>query len=309
MDHTPVSVIIPTYNGAHKISFLIKALEHQTFKEFEVLVVVDGSTDNTLEVLNSIKPIFSSFKVISQENKGRAAVRNTGVKNASGDLLIFFDDDMLPVENCIEAHVAHHEKYPNSILTGGLIEEVNGQSPEILKFKSFLSGKWNRELRTNNEGELSKTSIFVAAANLSLAKNVFNQLGGFDERLSDAEDFDLAVRAHIENIPLFFNKQVFAWHNDIITCASYIKRTRQYAEAHKRLVKLKPWMADKEYIKPAEQPVGWRKKVFRFFASPFWINAVDKEKLKFLPKKLRFKIYDVIITANGIYFTDRVAIK
>src|SRR5687768_10186088 len=143
MDHIPVSVIIPTYNGADKIPFIIKALEHQTFKEFEVLVVVDGSTDNTLEVLNNIKPTFSSFKVLSQENKGRASVRNTGVKNANGDLLIFFDDDMLPIESCVVAHVAHHEKYPNSILTGGLIEEVNFKSPEILKFKSFLSGKWN----------------------------------------------------------------------------------------------------------------------------------------------------------------------
>ena len=68
-------------------------------------------------------------------------------------------------------------------------------------------------------------------------------------------------------------------------------------------------MAEKEYIKPAEQPLGWRRQIFKFFASPFWINAVDKEKLKFLPRHIRYKIYDLVITANGVYFTDKVVVK
>jgi len=156
---------------------------------------------------------------------------------------------------------------------------------------------------------LKKENLFITAANFSIPRQLFENLNGFDERLNDAEDFDLAVRAYIAGIPLNFNKLAFAWHNDTITCASYIKRTRQYAQAHKRLVKLKPWMAEKEYIKPAEQPLGWRRQIFKFFASPFWINAVDKEKLKFLPRRMRYKIYDLIITANGVYFTDKVVVK
>jgi glycosyltransferase involved in cell wall biosynthesis len=304
-----VSVIIPTYNGAKKIGGIIQALQKQTCPPFEVIVVIDGSTDNTRAVLHSLQQELKSLKIIEQENKGRAAVRNTGAKNATGDLLIFFDDDMLPLENCIAGHLAHHQKHEGSILTGGLDEPVNKRSADILKFKSHLSKKWNSELQADEEGKLFKQNVFIAAANFSISKDLFEKLGGFDERLKDAEDFDFAVRASNAGIPLYFNKQVFAWHNDTISCASYIKRQRQYAIAHKNLVSLNPWMAEQEYIKPVQKPIGWKKVIFKIFASAFWIKAIDHGKLKFLPQQLRYKIYDLVITSNGVYYTDKATLK
>ena len=297
-----VSVIVPTYNGAHKLPALLSALQKQTYKEFELIVAVDGSTDNTDDVLKTHASLFKSFVIVAQANNGRAAVRNFGAKQAKGDLLIFFDDDMLPEPSCIEVHVDHHSKYSSSILTGAQIDFVH-RKKDIQIFKSFLSTKWMKKLDTGMP--LEKENLFITAANFSIPRKLFEDLNGFDEQLNDAEDFDLAVRAYIAGIPLNFNKLALAWHNDPISCASYIKRTRQYAGAHKRLVTLKPWMAEKEYIKPVEQPLGWRRKIFKFFASSFWITAVDKETLKFLPKPMRYKIYDLVITANGVYFAIR----
>ena|SRR5687768_18307649 len=100
-----ISVIIPSYNGAHKIMEVLRALEKQTVMPDEVVVVLDGSTDNTGEMLKSQLFNFKNFKVVWQKNGGRAKVRNFGVKQVNGDLLIFLDDDMRPEPEIGRAHV------------------------------------------------------------------------------------------------------------------------------------------------------------------------------------------------------------
>ena len=89
-----LTVIISTYNGAKKLPVILDSLTKQSYKDFELLIVVDGSIDETMDVLQEWTNRFYDFKIIYQQNKGRAAVRNTGVKNAKGELLLFFDDDL-----------------------------------------------------------------------------------------------------------------------------------------------------------------------------------------------------------------------
>ena len=301
-----VSVIIPTFNGAQKLPFILNSLGKQTHLAEEVLVVVDGSTDNTYDVLEKHKESTKNLRIIYQENKGRAAVRNKGANEASGHLLVFFDDDMLPLPDCLEKHVAHHLAHPKSILTGGLSEVIDKTSKDILKYRHFLSLKWNEELRTDQNGKLQDGYLFLMAANFSIAKDTFLRLSGFDERLNDAEDFDLAVKAFKSGVPLYFKKDVFAWHNDKITCASYIRRQRQYALAHQKLINIKPWLAEETFMERPSLPKGWRKIIFKLFLHKIWIKAVDKDKFKRLPQKLRYKLYDLVITSNGIYYPEKV---
>ncbi len=99
------SVIISTYNGEKKLPGLLNSLENQSFKDFELIIVVDGSADNTMKVLDKWKARFTDCKIIYQENKGRAAVRNTGIKNALGQLAIFLDDDIIADTYCIQNHI------------------------------------------------------------------------------------------------------------------------------------------------------------------------------------------------------------
>jgi glycosyltransferase involved in cell wall biosynthesis len=80
-----VSVIISTYNGAHKISDLLDNLVKQTIRDFEVIVVIDGSTDNTLSVVESYMNSFATIRTIWQKNSGRSKVRNQGAKEAVGE--------------------------------------------------------------------------------------------------------------------------------------------------------------------------------------------------------------------------------
>src|SRR5262249_31588358 len=90
------SVIIPTYNRAGRISHCLEAMRTQESGcEFEIIVVDDGSTDETLRVLQR----FSEVRIISQSNAGPAAARNRGVREASGEIVLFTDDDCEPFPN------------------------------------------------------------------------------------------------------------------------------------------------------------------------------------------------------------------
>lgn len=295
-----VSVIVPTYNGAHKLPNILKALEEQTFHDFETLVVVDGSTDHTIELLEKSKFKLQQLKVIFQNNRGRAAVRNKGAAEASGDLLIFFDDDMRPMPDCVYEHIKHHENKLRSILVGSAIEDENLMKTDIQKYRLYLSLKW-----TGNTHKRKLKTPYITGQNFSLSKNSFIELKGFDERLKDAEDYDLAIKAIKKNISIYIDPNIKAYHDDFITCSSYIKRQREYRNAQQELRRLKPdiiILFERE-LKPK---TGIKKLIIDLFASRNLVTAIDRENflLKILPKFLRYKIYDIIILSLGHYRHD-----
>ena len=302
-----ISVIIPTYNGEKKLPNLLSALEKQTITGFEVVIVSDGSTDNTAAIFQN-KKWNLKINFIQRENKGRSATRNTGAANAKNDLLIFFDDDMRPLPDCMEQHFKHHNEYSNSIVTGGLAEEITPASSELFKYKSFLSEKWLAQFKSDGSKALSKQQIFMTTANFSIPKTIFKKLGGFDERLTDAEDFDFAVRAIKMNVPLFYRYNAFAWHDDVITTSIYIKRQRQYNAANDKLRLYHPEWIKEGILKEKYQPKGIKAGLFKMFCSLASINAIENNKLKWLPVPIKYRLYDYIFTANGVFFPGKVSL-
>jgi len=300
-----ISIIIPTYNGEKKICNLLHSLEKQSYKDFEVIVVIDGSTDNTKKLLEQKNFDFKSFKIIFQENKGRSGSRNTGAKTATGDLLLFLDDDMrLPAET-VQQHVEFHKKQANAWLMGNAVEDFELMQTDLQKYKAFLSRKWGKPFE-HNDKPLQKHNLFLMAAHLSVPKANFLQLGGFDEALTDAEDYDLGKRALAVGVQIYFNPEIIGWHDDFITCRSYIRRQQQYQKAHQRLRELYPerYQYNQYDYKPAK---GLKKIIYWLFAGNFWVNVVDKFNfLLILPQKLRYKLYDIIITANAVHFPLKI---
>lgn len=304
-----VSVIIPTYNGAYKLPLILESLKTQTRQPDEILVVIDGSTDNTVDVLKEWQTRIPNLKYIFQENKGRGAVKNYGARSASFPLLIFFDDDMILSKNCVEEHIKHHQKYPLSIAGGAQVDKDPETNKDIQHFKQHLSKKWNESLKLHVDRPLDKDHLFFTAANFSISKELFFSLGGFDHNLNDAEDFDLAVRAFHVNVPVYYKYTAFAWHNDPVTAEKFIKRLRQYnhAQQHLRLHKAELFENFKR-LHP-EKPKGLKKSVFVFFAQGYWVRWIDNSRWKYvLPRNLRYKIYDIVITANGVYFPEKVSL-
>ena len=300
-----VSVIVPTYNGAKKILNTLQALEKQTFKAFEVIVVIDGSSDDTAEMLKSKVFDFQQFTIIEQENRGRAGSRNQGAAEALGELLIFFDDDIRPVSECIRLHLQHHHQFPGTLAVGNVPEDLEKSLTDFQQYKAFLSRKWTAPL-TQNNGLIDPEKPFLTAANFSVSKKMFEKLGGFDNTLTDSEDFDLAVRASALKVPIYFLADALGWHDDFVTCRSYIRRLRQYTQSHAMLRNQKPDLYGKFIFNQPSKVSFFKKLIYAFFSQNFWITLIDTtDFLRILPRFHRYKLYDLITTGLSVYFPDK----
>lgn len=296
--YVSASVIIPTYNGASKISHLLTALTLQTVKDFDVTVVIDGSTDNTEEVLLPFHDKFRSFKAVKQKNAGRAAVRNRGVREVNSDILIFYDDDMIPYVDSVEKHLAFHAKI-NALLAGNPVESQDKCKTDFQNYRAYLSDKWMSRF-SNGLNQMNTNNLFYTAANCSIPRTLFLQLDGFDERLNDGEDYDLACRALTNGFLVYFDKENKAVHNEHITCRSYVIRLRAYSAAQNKLQTLHP-----ERSRTTSSPSLIKRYIYLIFASSLWIKAIDKGFFTFiLPRRIRYRLYDIIIQAMSVEYPE-----
>lgn len=295
-----VSVIVPTYNGANKLGGILNALKKQTYKDFELVVAIDGSTDNSMEVVQGFQDSFNPLKIIQQKNKGRAAIRNFGASQAMGSLLIFFDDDMRPKENCLEQHILHHAKLPGTLMTGEQIDDIDLAITPFQKYKCFLSNKWAEPLRQIEDKALPLEKLHLSAANFSIPKFIFQKLGGFDEQLKDNEDLDLATRAYHKGYDVYYRHSAFAWHDDFHSCKSFIKRQAEYIFYHNyvRINKTEVYSNVPRFSKEPAKLSFFKKLFYSFWGLGWWVTLVDKGLLGWLPQKLQFRMYDWIVYAQ-----------
>jgi glycosyltransferase involved in cell wall biosynthesis len=268
--------------------------------EFEVIVVIDGSTDNTISVLKNFTSLFKDFTIIEQENKGRASVRNRGVQAAKSDILVFFDDDMEPFSDCVERHFNFQQTHQDAILCGYPVEEQSPDKTDIQNYKAMLSKKWTSAFPEDLH-RLSPDSMFLTAATMSTHKKTFDTIGGFDERLTDIEDLEFAKRASEKKIQVYFDKANRAFHHDPITCGGYIKRIRQYTRAQQYLHQLYPAKFPDRKVK------SFAKKAFySLFSFSIYPRLIDDTRImELLPTVVRYKIYDWVIYSLGVVFSKK----
>jgi len=105
-----ISVIVPVYNTEEYIEKCINSITGQTYKNLEIIVVNDGSTDNSLNILKSLQSKDSRIRIINQENKGVSAARNTGLDNATGEYIAFVDSDDYLERNMYEKMLKYMEE-------------------------------------------------------------------------------------------------------------------------------------------------------------------------------------------------------
>ncbi len=299
-----VSIIIPTYNRSIKLVNLLTALEEQTFKEFETIVVDDGSTDNTQSVLKNRGFSLRKLRIVHQKNQGHAVARNQGAKKASGNLLIFFDSDVRPFPDCVERHLNHHKVKNHSILTGRAVMD-NSLFPDsdFCQYRYYLESKIWSFPSTNGLAKVTPDNYFFSTQNLSLSRCLFNELGKFDESLIDSVDFDLCAKAMIENVPIYYDNEVAVWHDDQGKIEDYINRQIQYHKSRRRLAKLKP-----EYVNiiPSQFYQGKNDVIRRFMKKVFivnrtWFSIIDSRFYEeVIPKWIRYKIYGYLIHSTSM---------
>lgn len=205
MPGTLVSVVVPTYNRVGRLRQVIAALERQRFpaEDYEIIVVSDGSTDGTDEFLKGLR---SERKVrwFSQSNKGPAAARNRGVREAVGEFIVFVDDDVVAEPQLLSEHIRAHRETPDDVVVlGPLI------SPDDFTMHPWV--RWEQEMlmkqyRALLEGQWRASARQFYTGNASLKRSHVLAVGGFDEKFRRAEDVELAYR--LAALPLGF---VFKW--------------------------------------------------------------------------------------------------
>lgn len=199
------SVIIPTYNRAALLGEALKSVFAQTFKDYEIIVVDDGSTDGTEEMLAGLA---GKVRYYRQENKGPGAARNLGIYNAAGDYVAFLDSDDVWLTWTLEvyAEAITENAQPNFVTGHG---EPREQEFEI------TSGQWPRRfLKTKDFLELSEIRYgFAGTPGMTVKTQVVRMAGGFVDRFINGEDQDLCLRlgtapgfVYIESPPVYLQR-------------------------------------------------------------------------------------------------------
>jgi len=217
-----ISVVIPTYNRINSLKRVLNGLANQSFEnaDLEVIVVSDGSTDGTNNYLLSIDTPFA-HKSIIQKNAGVAAARNTGINAASGDLILFIDDDVVPTPQLLTEHVKSHIAHGDKVVVLGpmltppdfeMVPWVRWEQAMLVKqYKAMQNGYWQPTARQFYTG------------NSSLARRHLQAIGGFDTRFSRAEDVELAYRLADNGLTFIFNGQAIGYHYAERSFPSWLK--------------------------------------------------------------------------------------
>jgi len=178
-----ISIIIPTYNRALLLKEAIESVFLQTYKNFELIVVNDGSTDNTL---NLLKQYGNRLRILNQENKGVSAARNLGIKNANGDLIAFLDSDDLWLPEKLKNQV-------NFFLNN--LSALICQTQEIwIRNGIRVNPKKKHEKKSGMIFKNSLALCLVSPSAVMIHKKLFQNVGLFDESLPACEDYDLWLR-------------------------------------------------------------------------------------------------------------------
>lgn len=194
-----VSVIIPTYNHAKYVCRAINSVLEQTYKNYEIIVVDDGSTDDTREVL---EPYMDKIKYIYQENKGLAASRNTGIRAAKGDCLQFLDADDIILPQGLDIQVKFLKTHPDVDVVACRNRRVDAAGRLLLEQRRYVKKRIMFK-------DLVLTNRF-AVNGLLLRRKCFTSAGFFDESLKSCEDWDMWLRIAAQNHRFLAHNHVLA---------------------------------------------------------------------------------------------------
>ena len=196
-----VSVIIPTYNRAWILNEAIESVLAQDFKDFELTIVDDGSTDSTRDLLAKYE---HTIRIIKKDNGGVSSARNSGIRSSKGDLIAFLDSDDLWLPRKLSNQVNLFRSNPHILISQ--TEEI-----WIRNGKRVNPGKRHQKV----SGMIFENSLdlcLVSPSAVMMHRKIFDDIGLFDENLPACEDYDLWLRissrypVHLIDTPLIIKR-------------------------------------------------------------------------------------------------------
>jgi glycosyltransferase involved in cell wall biosynthesis len=232
-----VSIVMPVYNTAGYLPETLDSLLAQTFTDFELLILDDGSTDETPAVLKRYAERDARIRVISRPNKGIIASRNELLAECRGKYMAANDADDLSVPTRLEKQVAFMEKHPECVLLGSRVVEMDPYgSPVFVTQQPLEHDAIEKQLLSNLGGWAIVQSSMICRTEAA------RQVGGYDMSLGHpcfSEDHDFFVRlaevGKVANLP-----EPLVWyrrHYSSTTRTYYLKKLAQHAEGKERVLR------------------------------------------------------------------------
>lgn len=213
MDQSRFSVIIPVFNKESYIERTLKSVYAQTYGNYEVIVVDDGSKDRSLEVVTAYVKDKPNTQVIKQENSGVAVARNNGVANARGQFICFLDSDDWWEETFLEEMDSLISNCPEAGLYGSnyyLVKNGKKRLAPIALPTDFISGYINY-----CQVYAKRLCMPITSSSVAIPKEVFYSAGQFRSGITLGEDFDLWIRIALRNKVALINKPLANYYQDV----------------------------------------------------------------------------------------------
>jgi hypothetical protein len=257
--YTSVSVIVPTYNRWPMLRDTLEALAAQTYRDFEVIVVDDGSSDGTWEELQAWqRDNAGRVKLVPlhQENLKPGRARNLGLRHASGDLVLFIGDDIVPSPELVAEHLAWHNEAGEAIAVLGFTD-WHRDRVRVTPFLELI----NRDGQQFSYGHFAAgEDVFYTCfytSNISLPRRVLGD-DPFHPAFTfvDWEDVELGYRLSLRGLPIVYHPAAAARHVHPMTMASFYRRQQHVGRTVGVLLALHPELAEDDAMPPL-RPARW----------------------------------------------------
>ena len=290
-----VSVIIPSYNCAQYITDAVDCVLAQTYQDFEIVVVDDGSTDHTKDAL---QPYMNRIQYIYQKNKGLPGARNTGIKASNGEWITLLDADDLWDTHKLECEMKVMEDHPDvkfafsdarlfnneGVLMPSVMLQPNQYSSRTIKhsISHFQTDDGNVLVR-NLLDELVFDGNPMMVACVIIKKEVFDHVGLFNEKFNMAEDHEMWLRICLHYDTLYLNKVLASYRvNDQGISGSLSQRGYRYAYGE-------GWSIDENYhLLPEKLQPQAKSRICSLYQESLWgySNAGQHERVRFICSRL-----------------------
>jgi glycosyltransferase involved in cell wall biosynthesis len=261
-----ISVVVPTHNRCKIVARTLQTLFAQSVPAsvFEIVVVVDGSTDGTADALRRLRPA-CRLRVIEQENRGPSAARNVGYKAAEAEVVLFLDDDMLCDPGLVAAHIAAQKESPRTVAFGAIF--LSPDSPPSLAAECFQReiGAFHQQRKANPR--LPWRVADCVFSNASIPRALLEDSRGFDETYRKREDLELGIRLLNAGVEPRYISDAIAYQFFEKTPADLVREAEAFAVADAMLARRYPdAFIESQLIWDEEEP-RWKQRMRRLAAA------------------------------------------
>ncbi|HVC45663.1 MAG TPA: glycosyltransferase family A protein [Terracidiphilus sp.] len=255
-----ISVVVPTYNRRAIVTRTLERLFAQDCPRdsFEILVVVDGSTDGSAEALGRMRAP-CALRVLEQENRGLAGARNTGFRAAQGEVVLFLDDDMRCELGLVAAHLTAHCQEEGIASFGALF--LSPESPPSLAAECFKREIGAAHLSPREAEDTTWLREDCVFSNASLRRETLLSLGGFDESFRMREDLEFGQRLFATGVRPVYLPNAIAHQYYAKTAADLIRDSEAFAEADLNLARKHPQLRLPAQVSSLADESGWKARV------------------------------------------------